>query len=123
MISAIVVGLGILVVVLGAVGFVAPGQFRAVFGSMSSRRRFIAAVALRLVFGIFLWIVADELRFPQVLRVIAVIAIAAAIGIVIMGESRLNRFIDWWLALSDQWLRLSGVFVVAFGGFMVYVAI
>ena len=100
-----------------------PERFRAAFRSMTSQARFLAAIILRLGMGALIWIIADELRFPYVMRVIAAISIIAAVGILIMGRERLNKLVDWWLARSDGLLRLSTAFAALFGGFLIYVAV
>lgn len=73
--------------------------------------------------GAFLWIIADALRFPYLMRIIAAISLFAALAIMIMGRERLDTLVDWWLARSDGLLRLSTFFAAAFGGFLIYVAI
>lgn len=119
----IVAGFGVLIVLVGLLGLVSPARFRALFERMTSQTRFLAAIILRLGLGALLWIVADALRFPQLMRILAAISIIAAVGILIMGRERLDRLVDWWLARSDGLLRLSTFFAAAFGGFLVYVAI
>jgi hypothetical protein len=119
---SVVAALGVLIVLLGLLGLVAPGRFRALFAGMTSRTRFLAAIYLRVGLGVFLWIVADALRFPYVIRIIAAISLFAAVAILIMGHERLNQLVDWWLARSDGLLRVSTLFAALFGGFLVYVA-
>ena len=119
----LVAALGALIVVVGLVGLVQPDRFRAMFRALHSSARFWLAVGIRLFFGALLWWLAEDLRHPQVMRVIAVIAVAAAVAILLMGRTRLNRLVDWWLGLDDGLLRLSAAFAAAFGAFLVYVAI
>lgn len=114
--------LGVLIVLIGLLGLVAPGRFRAIFAGVTSQTRFLAAICLRVGLGVFLWIVADELRFPYVMRIIAAISLLAAVAILIMGREGLNRLVDWWLARSDGLLRVSTFVAALFGGFLVYVA-
>ncbi|MDH3364095.1 MAG: hypothetical protein OEM45_10340 [Gammaproteobacteria bacterium] len=118
----IVAGIGLFGVFIGLVGLLAPDRFRGLFKRMTSQTRFLAAVIVRLVIGVIFWIAADELRFPQVMRIIAAISIFAAIGILFMRRDRLDGLIGWWLSRSDGLLRLSAVFAFAFGGFLIYVA-
>ena len=118
----VVAALGVLVLLLGLLGLAAPGRFRALFAGMTSQTRFLAAIYLRVGLGVFLWIVADELRFPYVMRIIAAISLFAAVAILIMGREHLNQLVDWWLARSDGLMRVSTLFVALFGGFLVYVA-
>lgn len=117
----IIAVLGALIVLLGLVGLVQPDRFRSMFTSMDSQLRFVFAIVTRLALGGLLWWLADELRHPQVMRVLAVIAIVAAAGILLMGRERLDRLIDWWLSRSDGVLRVSALFAAAFGAFLVYV--
>ena len=89
---------------------------------MDSRSRYVLAIVVRLAMGGLLWLVADYLRFPAVMRVLAVIAVVAAIVILAMGQRRLDRMVDWWLARPDGVFRISALFAAAFGAFLVYVA-
>ena len=119
----IVAGIGVFGVLIGMVGLLTPPRFRALFELMTSQTRFLAAVIVRLVVGALFWIVADELRLPLVMRIIAAISIFAAVGILFMGRERLDRLVDWWLSRPDGLLRLSALFAATFGGFLIYVAV
>ena len=121
--TTLVAALGAFAVALGLFGCAAPGRFRALFSNVSARARFAAAIVVRLAVGVLLWFAADELRFPLVMRAIAVIAVVAVIGILVMGRERLDRLVEWWLGLGDGWLRLSALFAATFGAFLVYVAV
>jgi len=120
--TVIVAVFGALVALLGLVGLVQPERFRSIFTALDSQTRFIMAIALRLAMGGVLWWLADELRHPHVMRVLAAIAIFAAVMLLIMGRERLDRLIGWWLSRSDGLLRVSALFAAAFGVFLVYVA-
>jgi hypothetical protein len=121
--TGIVALLGLLMVLLGLVGVVQPARFRAMFTTMDSQTRFILAIVIRLSMGALLWWLADELRHPHVMRILAVIAVVAAVGVLVMGRNRLDKLIDWWLSRSDGLLRVSALFAAAFGGYLVFVAI
>ena len=119
----VVAVLGVFFMLLSVVGLTAPQRLRAAVASTASRTRFLSGIVLRLGIGSLLWIAADGLRFPFVMRTIAAISIAAAVAILIMGPRRLDRLVDWWLARSDGLFRLSFFLVAIFGGFLVYVAV
>ena len=121
--TLLVAAFGALFVVIGLVGLAQPDRFRSLFAGMDSQLRFILAIAIRVVMGALLWWLADDLRHPQVMRIIAAIAIFAAVGILIMGRGRLDKLVEWWLSLSDGLLRLSALFAGAFGAYLVYVAV
>ena len=82
----VVAGVGILAVLIGLLGLAAPIRFRAVFQGTTSQARFVAAITVRLGLGAFLWIAADELRFPYVMRIIAAISLFAAVAILLMVQ-------------------------------------
>ena len=121
--TLLVAAFGALVVVLGLIGLVQPDRFRSTFTTMDSQLRFVLAIAIRIVMGALLWWLAEDLRHTPVMRIIAAIAIFAAVGILIMGRGRLDKLVDWWLSLSDSLLRLSALFAGAFGAYLVYVAV
>ena len=121
--TLIVTVLGVLFVVLGLVGLVQPDRFRSLFAGMGSQLRFILAIAIRVVMGALLWWLADDLRHPQVMRILAAIAIFAAVGLLLMGQGRLNKLVEWWLSRSDGLLRFSALFAAVFGAYLVYVAV
>ena len=120
--TILVAVLGALIVLLGVVGLAQPDRFRAMFTTMDSRTRFVLAIGIRLAMAGLLWWLADDLRHPHVMRVLALIALLAAIALAIMGPARLDRLIAWWLSRSDGLLRVSALLVAVFGAFLVYVA-
>ena len=114
--------LGVLIILLGVVGLAQPDRFRALFTTMDSRTRFVLAIGIRLAMAGLLWWLADDLRHPHVMRILALIALLAAIALAIMGPARLDRLIEWWLSRSDGVLRVSALLAAVFGAFLVYVA-
>jgi hypothetical protein len=121
-VSLIVAALGALVVVLGLVGLAQPDRFRTLFDVLHSRTRYWLAIGIRLAVGGLLWWLAEELKHPEVVRVLAGLAVLAAIVLLLMGRERLDRMVNWWLALSNGILRVSAAFAAAFGAYLVYVA-
>ena len=121
--TLIVAGIGALIVLLGLVGLVQPDRFRGMFDVMHSRTRFWLAIGIRLGLGGLLWWLAEELRHPQVMRVLAGIAVVAAIALFLMGRRRLDALVDWWLALPDSLLRVSALFAAAFGAYLTWAAL
>lgn len=121
--TLLIAAIGALAMLIGLVGLAQPGRFRLMFNTMDSRTRFSLAVIIRLAMGGLLWLLADELRHPHVMRILAVIAIVAAVGVLMMGRTRLDRLVEWWLSRPDGVLRVSALFVGVFGAYLVYVAI
>ena len=121
--TLLVAAFGAPIFLLGIVGLVQPDRFRSFLGGMDSQLRFALAIAIRVVMGALLWWLADDLRHPQVMRILAAIAIFAAVGLLLMGQGRLDKLVEWWLSLSDGLLRFSALFAAAFGAYLVYVAV
>ena len=121
--TLIVAGIGALIVLLGLVGLLQPDRFRVMFDVMHSRTRFWLAIGIRLGLGGLLWWLAEELRHPQVMRVLAGIAVVAAIALFLMGRRRLDALVDWWLALPDRLLRVSALFAAVFGAYLTWAAL
>jgi uncharacterized membrane protein len=121
--TIVVAFLGAMIALAGLVGVASPAHFRGAFTEISPRARYIMAIVIRLAMGALLWWLADELRHPHVMRILAVIAVAAAVVLLFLGQDRLDRFVDWWLARPDSVMRLSGLLAAAFGAYLVYVAV
>jgi hypothetical protein len=114
---------GALITAAGAVGIFSPDQIRRLLRGMPGRGRYVAAVVIRLVFGFLVIWLADDLRYPLVMRILGGFSIAAAIGILVMGRERLDRLVDWWMALRDGMLRIGMLFALLFGAFLVHASL
>lgn len=120
--SLIVAALGALVLVLGLVGLAQPDHFRTLYDVLHSRTRYWLAIGIRIAMGGLLWWLAEEVRHPQVMRILAGIAVLAAVALLLMGRERLDRMVSWYAALSDGVLRISAALATAFGAYLVYAA-
>ncbi len=114
---------GALIVVAGVAGIFSPGQIRRLLGSWPVHGRYVAAVVIRLGFGLLLIWIAEDLRYPLIMKILGGISIAAATGILIMGRERLDRMVEWWMALGDGVMRLGMLLALLFGAFLVYVSV
>lgn len=121
--TLLVAAFGVPIFLLGIVGLMQPDRFRSYLGEMDSQLRFVLAIAIRVFMGALLWWLAEDLRHTPVMRVLAAIAIFAAVGILIMGRERLDKLVNWWLSRSDGLLRVSALFAALFGAYLVYVAV
>lgn len=114
--------IGVLIVLLGLTGLLQPQRFRAAIEGMDSQPRFVFAVVIRLVMGALLWWLADEMRHPQIMRIIAIIAVVAAVVILVAGRARLDSMVGWWLGKPDGVLRVSAAFAALFGAWLAWEA-
>ena len=91
--------------------------------SFTGQARFLFAVISRIIIGAILLLEASNLKFTFAMQIIGGISILAAIALLLMGEGRMDRMIDWFMRLSDEVFRLVSVFAIAFGAFFVYVTL
>lgn len=78
------------------------------------------AVAVRIVMGVVFILAAETTRFPLFFEVFGYLAIAAGLGILLVGRDRVGRLIDYWqnkpATLVRGWLLLG----LALGAFFIY---
>ena len=120
--TVIIALLGAVIAAAGVLGLARPAVFRAMFDRLGEQAAWVSAVSIRLLFGTLLLIAADDLRLSGVMSVLGWVVIIAAVVLLLLGPERFNRFVRWWLALSDTAFRASMAFAAVFGLFLVYVA-
>jgi hypothetical protein len=114
---------GLCISAVGAVGILAP------FGLVWLAQHFVTSGAfyiiatVRIAFGVILISVASASRAPRVVRVlgclILILGITTALtGLVAIGRAR--GAIEWWLQQGSGVFRLTGVLILALGGFVAY---
>ena len=117
----IVIAVGLAAIGFAGVGLVQPGRLISLTrGLWQKPAAFYVAVALRAVLGIALVTVAPASRFPDVFYVLGLITLAAAIVGLVLGADRLGRFVEWWLARPEPFIRVWALIAVGFGAFLIY---
>ena len=112
--------LGVLIVAVGVIGVIIPRAIIRWVADFPSRPRYWFAVVIRFVLGVFLILAAPFRRIPLVEQIIGVIAIAAAIALLVMGPTRLDTLINWWLGRGPWLMRVSCTVAMAFGALLIY---
>ena len=121
---AVISVFGVLIAIMSLWGLIQPKVVVRLVRSVAVSPFGLAfAVAVRLLFGFALIIAASSTPFPQIIFALGIIALLAAVGILIMGEDRLARFVDWFATASATTLRAAFVFGAAFGGFLLYASV
>ncbi len=118
--AVIVTVLGVLIAAIGLMGVLSPRSLMALVQRRRGPARFWFAVSIRLVLGVAFLAVAPDCRAPMVVRAVGVVWIAAALGLVVLGTSRLDKFIEWWLGRSLTYVRLWASGAIAFGALLIY---
>jgi hypothetical protein len=114
-------GLGIATV--GAVGILAPSGLVWIAQHFVTPGAFYALAGVRVVFGLLLISVASASRAPRALRVLGYVIVIAGITTALtglLGIGRARALIEWWWHQGSGVIRLTGVLVLALGGFVAH---
>ena len=79
-----------------------------------------AAAGIRLLLAVLLWFGAPVSLTPVAFRVLAFIALLAAVGLPIMGTDRLLKLLDRLKSWPTIVVRLQGIVGVGFGAFILW---
>jgi hypothetical protein len=114
---------GLCISAVGAVGILAPSGLVWLAQHFVTSGAFYVLATVRIAFGLMLISVASASRAPKALRVlgylILILGITTALtGRVAVGQAR--GAIEWWLEQSSGVVRLTGVLVLALGGFVAH---
>ena len=116
-------GVTLVIMAVGAVGVVAPsGLVWVAEHSVTSGAFYVIATA-RVAFGLVLISVASVSRAPRTLRVLGYLILIAGITTALTGLLAMDRaraIVEWWLQQGSGVVRLTGVVVLAVGGFVAY---
>ena len=79
-----------------------------------------AGFAIRLVFAVALWLASPLSATPSAFRVLAVIAFLGAVALPLMGSTRFDIFVEWWVEQPAWFLRIWLLLALAFGLFTLW---
>lgn len=117
----IVLLFGIAVCVLSVWAMIVPQWLRRLVRTITDQAwGYYAAAAVRVLLGLALIFAAPVSRLPIAFQVVGWLAIAAAIGLLIIGQGRLSKLVEWFNRLSDTVFRAWLVTAVVFGLFLIY---
>ena len=111
----VVVALGVLIVVLGALAAIWPGSMPAWGNWWKTPSRIYLAGVLRLALGTTLWVVAPQTDYVVALRVLGGATIVGGVVLFVAGPARIVAMIDWWLDFSASVHRIWGLAAVLVG--------
>lgn len=117
----IVVLFGAAIAVLGLVGLVYPRALVHFIESFwQSPRGIYLAIGIRIILGLVLIMSAWEARYPLAFQVLGVITLVAAAAGAVLGVSRLQKFIAWWLAKPLSFVRAWAFIAIGLGLFLIF---
>ena len=122
MVKIIIALFGVLFCLGGLTILILPEKFKNIMNRWTGQPRFLFAVIIRVVLGAILLSEAANLKFPLAMKIIGAISILAAVVLLLVGQERMDRFIDWWMKQSENVFRVASVLAIVFGAFFIYAA-
>jgi hypothetical protein len=114
---------GICIATFGVVGILSPSGLIWVAQHSVTSGVFYLIATVRVAFGLVLISVASASRAPWAVRVLGHVILIAGITTALTGLLAIGRapaIIDWWLQQGSGLVRLTGILVIASGGFIAY---
>lgn len=111
---------GLLIVAIGLVGFIAPGVLVTILGHFVTSTGLYVAAAVRIAIGVVLLGAASTSRFPKTFRVFGILAVVFGLATPLVGVERAQALMNWWSAEAPLSVRLWALVAVAVGGFILY---
>ncbi len=103
------------VAALGALGVASPARLLDVVRRFQSPMGVYAATAIRVVYGLAIFLAAPASRAPGLLQVLGLVIGVAGLITPLVGLERFRRLIDWWAAHGPAFVRGWAAFALAFG--------
>ena len=120
--KVLLTGLGIIVILAGLLGLVAPNVLLSMGRSVITPAGIYIIAALRIGVGILFIYTARTSRMPRTVRVLGLAVVLAGIATPVFGMDRSLAVLGWWSGQSAFMLRAPALIMVGIGAFVVYVA-
>ncbi len=82
--------------------------------------RFWTAILVRVAIGVLFLLAAPSCRLPVVVQVVGILALIAALAIFLIGRTRLDSFLTWWLGRPQSLIRSWSIVAIGFGALLIY---
>lgn len=77
----------------------------------------------RLVLGSALLACAEQTRFPLIIQAIGMLTLISGMGVAVVSYVTFHQLVRWGLNWADRFTRVTSLFVLGFGFFLVYAMI
>jgi hypothetical protein len=118
--SIILAIFSVILIAISLYGVVLPLKLTALVRGFMARTGVWGAAAVRLFLAVLLWFSAPVSHTPTTFRVLALLALVAAVVLPIVGSVRLQKLIDRVASWPQIAIRLGCVIGVAFGAFLLW---
>ena len=119
----VVAAIAVLLIAISALGVLAPERLVAVVSAWPRDTRLNVAVGTRLVLGVIFLLGASACRFPAVIYGVGILALAAALLLVLLGEPRVDALVHWWCELPALAIRAWCLLAVVVSGLILVAAL
>jgi len=114
------VAVGLIIAVLGAMGIAAPTTLLDVAAFVLTPVALYVAAALRVAFGLVLFVAAAGSRLPRTLRVLGALIMIAGVVTPFFGVEGAQAMLSWWSAQGALFTRAWAALAAVFGLFVIY---
>lgn len=115
-----VIAWGVLVMCFGVWAVVQPFSLTQIADLFLTRGGLWAAVALRVAFGVLLWMSAPASRMPRTLRVLGALFVLGGLVLPVVGLERMQGIAEWGAGQDGSVLRVVALMAVGLGAFIVW---
>lgn len=124
MTSEVLVVFGLLIVLAGLFAVGRPTQLLRMARRVTVGTRLrLLAFLIRSALGLLLILIAPSTDFPLAMKVIGSLLIVSGVAVLLMGDSGVQRLLDWALRLGPSLVIVGGVVGILFGAFLIYVGV
>jgi hypothetical protein len=113
----------LLIAALGAAGALVPSYLVWIAEHSATAGAFYVIAAVRVALGLLLISAAPHTRMPRTIHALGWVALIAGVLTALIGLVDMDRaraLIAWWMQQGSGVLRLTGVLVLAVGGFIAW---
>ena len=119
--KSIIILFGILMFLAGVSLIFAP---EIIFGFIENNQEklfiYLSAIGVRLLLGIFFLKLANESKFPLIIKILGIFFIFAAIFLIIIGQEGMQNLITSFSPIFKPYTIFVGLGTMAFSSFLIY---
>lgn len=87
---------------------------------VTSNLWYIFAIAIRLVMGTLMYIIADQTRYPLTIAILGITTFLAGVFLVLISRPRVEKIILWFIDRFSMYVRIVAVGAISIGAFLIY---
>ena len=121
--TVLALGLGLFIAAMGALGIASPARLLALIRRIQTPAGLYVVAALRLVLGVALLLVAPTSKAPDVLRILGILTVVAALITPVVGLARWGKLVDWWWSRGSLFLRAWAAIPLGLGLYLAWAVV